>query len=132
LIQLIPLNRVPAQLPDTTNQEISAPEEIKNILKRSCYDCHSNALTYPWYAKIAPLSWYIQNHVKEGRRAVNFSTWQSYTQKRKAKILSRIPKALKVRMPLPDYLWLHPEAKLTPKEKKLLSIWAEKQQAQGE
>ncbi|PKN14356.1 MAG: cytochrome C, partial [Deltaproteobacteria bacterium HGW-Deltaproteobacteria-24] len=65
--------------------EIQAPNEIKAILKKSCFDCHSNEAKYPWYANIAPVSWMISRHVNNARSLVNFSTWESYTQEEKDK-----------------------------------------------
>jgi len=116
---------IPATLPANTNQELKAPQEIISILKRSCYDCHSNSVEYPWYSNVAPLSWFIHSHIQKGRSVVNFSKWESYNQEKKIKLLERLPKAIKIRMPLPSYLWLHKEAKLTNQEKKLLTKWAE-------
>ena len=122
-IQAIQMN-VPATLSTQNQNEITAPKEIMNILNRSCYDCHSNSLVYPWYSKIAPLSWYTELHVKNGRKVVNFSIWKSYDREKKFKVMDKLPKSLMIRMPLPDYLWLHKEAKLSIEDKKLLSNWA--------
>jgi len=123
LIQFIRMD-VPATLSNDKHQEIDAPRKVMAILKRSCYDCHSNSLVYPWYAHIAPLSWYTQSHVQEGRHVVNFSQWKSYDKHKQLKVLRKLPKSLLVRMPLPDYLWLHPEATLSQEEKKILTDWA--------
>ena len=123
LIQFIDMD-VPATLDLESKNEIVASPKILEILKRSCYDCHSNSLVYPWYSQIAPLSWYTKKHVKDGRRVVNFSIWKSYDREKQFKVMDRLPKSLLIRMPLPDYLWLHKEAKLSPKDKKLLREWA--------
>ena len=114
---------VPSTLSTDTKDEIAAPKEIMNILKRSCYDCHSNSLIYPWYAKIAPISWYTKLHVRNGRKALNFSLWESYNKKKQFKIMDKLPQTLHIRMPLPDYVWLHKEAKLSKENKKLLKEW---------
>ena len=114
---------VPSTLSTDTKDEIVAPKEIMNILKRSCYDCHSNSLIYPWYAKIAPISWYTKLHVRNGRKALNFSLWESYNKKKQFKIMDKLPQTLHIRMPLPDYVWLHKEAKLSKENKKLLKEW---------
>ncbi len=125
LIQFIRMD-VPATLSLDNSQEIDTPEAVKKILQRSCYDCHSNSLFYPWYSNIAPLSWYTQNHVKTGREVVNFSQWKSYDKKKQLKVMDKLPKSLLVRMPLPDYLWMHQEATLSNEDRKLLSNWAKK------
>jgi len=123
---------VPANLEGNNSVEINPPNTVHALLQRACYDCHSNSVIYPWYAHIAPLSWYIKRHVKEGRKRLNFSQWKTYDPSQQQKLLEKIPKAIRIRMPLPDYLWLHPEAKLSNEDKKLLRNWAKKQQLQGE
>ena len=125
IIQFIPMN-VPAKLKHNSTNEIDAPDEIMSILKRSCYDCHSSESTYPWYDKIAPASWFVKNHVKNGRKVVNFSEWNNYEKEKQLKVLKELPKSTKIRMPMPSYLWLHKEATLTQKEKKYLNRWAKK------
>ena len=61
------------------NLEIKAPLEVMNILKTSCFDCHSNEVVYPWYSSIAPFSWVISTHINNGKKALNFSTWENYS-----------------------------------------------------
>ncbi len=124
-IQFVPMS-VPATLEGKAESEIEAPAEVRDILKRSCYDCHSNSLTYPWYAHIAPSSWFAKSHVEKGRKQINFSTWKEYNQEKQLKLLEKLPKSIVIRMPLSSYLWLHEEAKLSKEEKKLLIEWAKK------
>ena len=123
-IQFIKLD-VPQTLPTNPKEQLQAPKEVMDILERSCSDCHSNHVKYPWYDRIAPATWYVQSHVKDGRKVFNFNKWNSYDNEKKLKILDKIPKAIKIRMPLPSYLWLHKGAKLSPKDKKVLNKWAE-------
>jgi len=122
-IQFISME-VPAILKNNPIDEINAPKEVLNILKRSCYDCHSSRVKEPWYYSIAPASWYTQLHVKNGRKFVNFSEWGNYSKNQKIKIIDKLPKAIVIRMPMLSYLYLHEEAKLSSKEKKLLTKWA--------
>ncbi|WP_345970092.1 MULTISPECIES: heme-binding domain-containing protein [Sulfurimonas] len=122
-IQFIPMN-VPAEVPTKAEDELEAPEEVLAILKRSCFDCHSNHTTFPWYSSVAPVSWFTKMHVKEGREHMNFSTWASYDDEKKAKYLDKIPKAIKSKMPLPSYLIMHADAKLSEDDKKVLTDWA--------
>lgn len=63
--------------------EIKAPENIKTLLKNACYDCHSNETKWPWYSKVAPFSWVINSHVKDGRKALNLSIWENYNEDEK-------------------------------------------------
>jgi len=123
VIQFLSLN-ISAKLPSDSTQEIKAPKEIMNILKRSCYDCHSSDVKEPWYYNIAPISWVVQLHVKNGRKVVNFSKWNIYTKEKQLKVIDKLPKSIVIRMPMPSYLWLHQEAKMSANEKKLLSEWA--------
>jgi len=122
-IQFIPMN-VPADVPDKEGDALAAPADVQAILKRSCFDCHSNHTTFPWYSSIAPVSWFTKNHVKEGRKHMNFSTWNSYTDEKKLKYLDKIPKAIKSKMPLASYLIMHQDAKLSDADKKAITDWA--------
>jgi len=122
-IQFIPMD-VPEKLEGDPQNEIEAPKEVIEILERSCYICHSNSLVYPWYDKIAPASWYAKLHVRNGRKAVNFSNWKEYSKEKQFKVMDRLPKSTAIRMPLPTYLWLHEDAKLSNKDKKVLKDWA--------
>ena len=123
IIQFFSLN-ISAKLTTNPTQEIEAPEEIMSILKRSCYDCHSSEVKEPWYYNIAPISWVVQVHVKNGRKVVNFSEWNSYTKEKQFKVVDKLPKSIIIRMPMPSYLWLHQEAKISDNERKLLKRWA--------
>ena len=122
-IQFIPMN-VPADVPSKAEESVQAPENVQAILKRACFDCHSNHTTYPWYSNIAPVSLFTKIHVKEGREHMNFSTWASYDDEKKLKFLQKIPKAIKSKMPLPSYLIMHDEAKLSEADKEAITKWA--------
>jgi len=122
-IQFIPID-VPAKIEGSPKTEIEAPKEVMKILKDSCYVCHSNSVVYPWYDKIAPASWYAKIHVQNGRKTLNFSKWKEYDKKRQLKIMDKLPKSIIIRMPLPTYLWLHKEAKLSNEDKNILKNWA--------
>ena len=81
-IQFIPMN-VPLSILDNKESEIEAPKKVLETLQRACYDCHSNNVVLPWYDTIAPASWYVKNHIADGRKIVNFSKWKGYTQEKK-------------------------------------------------
>lgn len=121
LIQLVPVARTnpPATF------EINAPADVKQIFKRSCYDCHSNESSWPWYSKIAPSSWFVINHVNEARDEYNFSTWDKYSQEKKSEIIEEIWEEVdEGKMPLWSYIILHPDAKLSADDKKIIYNWA--------
>lgn len=120
-IQLVPVERANPPV----ESDIAAPDEVKKILRRSCYDCHSNETRWPWYARIAPVSWLIASDVKEGRREVNFSEWNKFTGGRRARKFKEIVEQLEhEKMPQWYYLLLHPDAKLSPAEKDTILNWA--------
>tara|TARA_B100001063_G_scaffold107849_1_gene100577 strand:+ start:429 stop:848 length:420 start_codon:yes stop_codon:yes gene_type:complete len=103
--------------------EIQAPDEIMTMFKTSCYDCHSNEANWPWYSKVAPFSWIITEHVDDGRKWLNFSEWENYTEEEKKKKLKGIYRTVYAVMPLNSYLWLHEEADLTKEQRKQIRDW---------
>ena len=124
LLQAIQINipEPPKQI-DPKN-EIKAPEEIMSMLKTSCYDCHSYQTKIPWYGHISPISLEVKSHIKNGRAAVNFQEWGSYDERKKEKIYQGIVKTINFRMPMPMYLSMHEEAKLTKSQRELIKKWA--------
>ena len=124
LLQFIKIE-VPPPPKATADDEIKAPKEVMSLLKKSCYDCHSNNTNYPWYGYIAPISWQVNSNIKNGREWLNFSIWSKYNEKKKQKLYKGIVDALKIKMPPAEYLLVHKEARLTPKERKLLQDWAQ-------
>ena len=126
---LILLQFIPSKIdnPKTDKSlEIKVTPELMSIFKRSCYDCHSNEVVSPWYSKIAPASLFIKGHVDLGRKWLNFSTWENYTQKEKDKKLKGIFRTVYAAMPLESYLTMHEEARLTKREIKLIRDWTGK------
>lgn len=100
------------------------PQEIAVVLKSSCYDCHSNFTRYPWYDRIAPVSWWVNGHIDHGKGELNFSEWGSYSVKRKQKKLKEIVEEIEAgKMPLDSYLIMHGDAKLTPDQVDALKVW---------
>jgi cytochrome c551/c552 len=101
-----------------------APEDVTAIVKKACYDCHSNEVKYPWYTNIAPVSWWIKDHVNEGSRHLNFSIWGTYKTRRQDKKLKECVENIEEgEMPMYSYVWMHGEAKLSQEEKEKLMSW---------
>ena len=99
--------------------------QVASILDRSCNDCHSNSTRWPWYSHVAPVSWFVIDHVNEGRRDMNFSEWGRYDERRRAGKLKQICQEVKNdAMPLGSYTPLHRGSKLTPEDVKTLCDWA--------
>lgn len=120
-IQLVPVART--NPPATAT--IDVPPAVRSILERSCFDCHSNETRWPWYSRVAPVSWLVANDVREGRGKMNFSTWDQYNGRRAAHKIREIREELEEgAMPLPNYLRMHPEARLSEAEVATLEKWS--------
>jgi uncharacterized membrane protein len=115
--------------PKTDEQlAIDAPQDVKHILKKGCYDCHSNETKWPYYSNIAPVSFFVASHVKNGRKALNFSTYKEINKDIKEQRLKRaIMTVNNGMMALPSYLSVHDDAVLDKEEKKILTKWFEKE-----
>lgn len=119
LIQL-----VPAWLWQTNPPVVAEPNwdspETRALAVRACFDCHSNETAWPWYSKVAPISWLVTRHVVEGRQKLNFSEWgigrsrPGEAAEESAELIQR------GEMPTKDYLLIHPSARLTDAEKQQL------------
>lgn len=120
-MQFIQTDKVNKQI--SSELEIKAPTEIMTIFKQACYDCHSNNTKWPWYSNIAPFSWIIDSHVKNGRKALNFSLWQEYTKEKKEEKLKAIFRTAYASMPLSSYIKAHEEADLTREQRTLIRDW---------
>jgi hypothetical protein len=113
--------------PAKTNPPASRPYEIgdahvESILRRACFDCHSNETRWPWYSEIAPMSWQIVRHVDDGRRHMNFSDWNE--EKAKKRLEEMCEEIEKGGMPIPGYVLLHRDAKLSPEDVSALCSWS--------
>ena len=118
--QLVPVRRdnPPAQ------GEVSTPPEIRAILERSCYDCHSRETRWPWYAYVAPVSWLLVRDVHEGREHLDFTAWDTYSDKKRRKRVGEVWEEVEEgEMPLWFYLPLHPEARLSQDDLARLRDW---------
>ena len=103
------------------------PTQLKAVLERSCYDCHSNRTRYPWYSHVQPIGWMLARHISEGKDQLNFSEFGSYSRRRQASKLKGMENSLKDgSMPLWSYTLLHREARISGKEKEILMDWLER------
>ena len=111
---------------ETLEAATDVPEAVVKILSRSCNDCHTNNSNYPWYSEVAPMSWGVIDHINEGRRELNFSTWETYNPKRKKHKLEEICEMVTSgEMPHYQYLWIHWDARLTDDDKKIMCDWTD-------
>lgn len=111
--------------PNHLSTKAPVPAEVEAVLQRACYDCHSNSTRYPWYANVQPLGWWLEQHVRDGKRHLNFSEFATYSAKRATRKLEETAEEVRERhMPLDSYTWVHRDAKLSDAEIKLLGDWA--------
>lgn len=105
--------------------ETNPPEDVKLILKSSCYDCHSDVTRYPWYNSITPVNYWLAGHIKDGKKHFNVSKWEGNSVKRKDhKFEELIEEVEEGEMPLNSYTWTHGDAKLTEAQVKAVVDWA--------
>ena len=118
--QLVPVDRSnpPVLL------ELNAPAEVKALLERSCFDCHSNRTRWPWYAYVAPVSWWVVDHVHEARGDLNMTEWPAMDLEQQQFYLGEMKEEVKLgTMPLPSYLWIQHDARLSPEERGRILEW---------
>ncbi len=133
IIVAVVIQFFPSGLPEINNDNENdillnnnVPENVKSMLRTSCYDCHSNETVYPWYAYVAPVSWLVSWDIRNGHKKLNFSEWESLDKIKKAEHLDDMSEALKNKeMPLPIYLLMHSGAKLSPEQRQTLVNWTE-------
>jgi len=95
------------------------------LVRRACINCHSNETQWPWYSKVAPVSWMVERDVLNGRKFMNLSRWPDYGPEGQSQILKLIPQQLETgKMPPSRYRAIHPEARLTQVERNYLANWA--------
>lgn len=116
----------PVDRAQTIEMHTQMTPEVASILARSCNDCHSHQTAWPWYTNVAPVSWFIVDHVDDGRRHLNFSEWGRGDLRQRRKKLEEMCEEVKDgAMPLSSYTPLHPHAKLSSEDVKALCEWSE-------
>ena len=103
----------------------NVPQNVGTLLRTNCYDCHSNNTKYPWYNNIQPVALWLNSHINDGKRHLNFDEFYTYTAEKKIKKLQEIAKTVeKDEMPLSSYTLIHGDARLSTENKKVLIDWA--------
>jgi hypothetical protein len=112
-------------LPTDISKTVYVPENVQQILRTSCYDCHSNNTNYPWYNYVQPTAWILANHIKHGKKDLNFSDFGSYpTRKQQSKLKAIADQIKDGEMPLSSYTLIHQNARLSKEEKSIIIDWA--------
>lgn len=137
-LALVQLIRIDKTNPDTIEKDQfvkveAVPENVASIMKRACYDCHSNHTVWPWYSNMAPVSWFVGKHVREGREELNFSEWGTYDDGRRHHKLEECMEEIEEgEMPFEGYVVWHDEALLTPEDTAVLFTYFRKTMKQYE
>ncbi len=119
-------NKAEGAQPNYIGNSFNIPADVKTILAKACNDCHSNNTRYPWYSKFQPFHWWLDDHVKDGKKGINFD---EYTHKSLRYQFHKMEETIEMikegKMPLNSYTWLHRDAKLSADEKAKLTNWAQ-------
>ncbi|MFT5846687.1 heme-binding domain-containing protein [Psychroserpens sp.] len=104
--------------------ETNPPSDVKSILETTCFDCHSDVTTYPWYNKITPVNYWLADHIEDGKKHFNASAWDSYSLKKKDhKMDELIEEVEEKEMPLESYTYTHGDANLTDEQIAAVVAW---------
>lgn len=126
IIQFIHPKKNTSEGPQANNigTKYPIPADVKKILEKACYDCHSHNTKYPWYNKIQPVAWWLAHHIDEGKRKFNFDEFTNTPLRRQYHKLEEAAEQVKEgEMPLPSYTWIHKDAILTDAEKNAIYTW---------
>ncbi|MBL7722057.1 MAG: heme-binding domain-containing protein [Chitinophagaceae bacterium] len=119
-------NKSEGPQPNYIGNNYNIPEDVKTILAKACNDCHSNNTRYPWYATLQPVHWWLEKHVKDGKKHINYDEYTNrplrYQYHKMEETIEMIKEG---EMPLNSYTWTHKDAKLTDEEKSKLTGWAQ-------
>jgi hypothetical protein len=118
-------NKAKGDQPNYIGKTFPIADDVKVILSKACNDCHSNNTRYPWYSNIQPVDWWMNGHIKKGKKGMNLD---EYTNRRLRYQYHKMEELVDIvkegKMPLNSYTWLHKDAKLSQNEKDKLINWA--------
>ena len=106
------------------------PGDVNHLMQVSCNDCHSNKTEYPWYANVQPVAWWLNHHVVDGKKHLNFSEFTKkplFVQNHKLEEIMEMVEEKEMPLPSYTYFGLHPEANLTDAQRTMISDWAKAQ-----
>ena len=117
--------------PNHISQKFLFPEDVKQVISTSCYDCHSNNTNYPWYFSVQPVAWWLADDIEEGKKHLNFDEFASYNLRRQYKKFDAIGDHIREdEMPPGTYLFIHRNANLSPEQKEKIIQWSEQRAAE--
>ena len=119
-------NKAEGPQPNYIGNAFNIPAEVKTILAKACNDCHSNNTRYPWYANFQPIHWWLNKHIKECKKHINYDEYTNRPLRYQYhKMEETIEMVKDGEMPLNSYTWTHKDAKLTAEEKAKITGWAQ-------
>ena len=119
-------NKAEGNQPNYIGNTFPVPADVKSILEKTCNDCHSNNTRYPWYTNIQPVHWYMDKHIRVGKKEMNLDEYTTRSLRYQYKKMEDLKEQIKDgEMPLESYTWIHKNAKLTEEEKNKLIAWAD-------
>jgi len=125
-----PHNKGAAVTQNDISHSVQVPDSVMRLLKIACYDCHSNYTRYPWYSKITPVNWWLNDHINEGKRHLNFSEFTGSYKRKMKKLEETSELTEKHEMPISSYLWIHKDARLNEAQRKMIVDWANQSRQQ--
>lgn len=118
-------NKAEGPRPNYIGNAFPVPEDVKSIMAKACNDCHSNNTRYPWYSKLQPADWWMDKHVKDGKKHINYDEYTNRPLRYQYhKMEETIEMVKEGEMPLNSYTWTHKDARLTKDEKNKIMGWA--------
>ena len=118
-------NRSAGPQPNYIGNNFTVPADVKSIMTKACNDCHSNNTRYPWYTKLQPLHWWMDKHIRNGKKEINFDEYTNKSLRYQYhKMEETIEMVKEGKMPLDSYTWTHKDARLSADEKAKITAWA--------
>jgi len=119
-------NKAEGAQPNNIGNAFPIPADVKTIMAKACYDCHTNNTRYPWYAKLQPIHWWMDGHIRDAKKAVNFDEYTNRPLRYQYhKMEETIEMVKEGKMPIKSYKWTHKDARLTTEERTKITSWAE-------
>jgi Haem-binding domain len=119
-------NKAEGVQPNYIGNNFAIPADVKTILAKACNDCHSNNTRYPWYTNFQPVHWWLNKHIKNGKKEINFDEYTGkslrYQYHKMEEVIDEVKEG---KMPLNSYTWTHKDARLTDEEKGKITKWAQ-------
>lgn len=119
-------NKATGVQPNSIGTRYAIPGPVESVLEKACTDCHSNNTSYPWYSKIQPVDWWLDGHIRDGKKELNLDEYTNKSLRYQYHKMEEVIEMVKDEtMPLESYTWIHKDAKLTAEERSVLTNWAQ-------